>query len=174
MNKTFLKVGQVKVENGYLVKTEGEMVPVFHPEFVDAQLEADFIIKFAEAAKSKDFVGKQADSLEQFQKEFADKYNSTQVVEHITAPRKPSNKLNKQLAEEALAQINYSEKVSNVNKINKFLQQFNVIRDFEGYVDKNGNKVEGGLYFIEEVVRLPKIYTMKEITSAVKSCIDLI
>ena len=50
------------------------------------------------------------------------------------------------------------------SKINKFLSQFNIVNEFE----------EFGLFFDQDIVKLNKIYTIKEITAAVKAVIDLL
>ena len=74
------------------------------------------------------------------------------------------NTTHKKLVDEALAWIDFDKKSSKTEKVNKFLQQFNVINEFE----------EIGLFFEDEIVKIDKIYTMKEIIEAVEATVDLL
>ena len=56
MSKVFLNSKGVKVENSYLVKTEGNMVPVYHKEFVEAQLAADLAEAINKASQAENDV----------------------------------------------------------------------------------------------------------------------
>jgi hypothetical protein len=63
-----------------------------------------------------------------------------------------------------MAFLDNHKEISKVEKINQFLQQFNVINEFETF----------GLFFDQEIVKLGNIYTMAEITTAVTETIDLL
>lgn len=163
MSKLFVKKGELSLINGGYVVAGEKQTPVYNEEFIAAQIHAEWIITFAEKAKNKDFVGKEADDLAdvilETMKALGDK-----EVKYVSAPKKVSTELTDKLKAEALNFINHDKETSKVNKINKFLQQFNVIKEFE----------EFGLYFEEDIVKLEKVYTIKEIVKAVESVIELV
>lgn len=160
--KQFLKKGQVVLVNGGYLSNDKE-APINNDAFVKAQKHAEYIITFAEMAKGKDFKGKQADSLEELKaavtKSLADK-----DVAFVEKPTEVTKKLSKQLADEAMAFVKYQGEATKVEKINKFLQDFVILKDFEDY----------GLFFEDGIVKLNKIYTLAEVVTAVQSTIDLI
>jgi hypothetical protein len=163
MSKVFLTSKDLTIlGNGYLV-TEGNK-PVCNAEFVIAQRNADYVVKFAEAIKGKDFKGKEAVCLETFKAEFNSSFNKENVVNHLAVPTAPVRSINNQLKEEALAWVNYQGEKESNEKANAFLQRFNVIAEFE----------EFGLFFESEVCKLNKIYTMEEIKEAVKATVNLV
>lgn len=162
MNKVFLKQDQVNLINGgYL--TNGE-TPIYNEKFVNAQIHAEYVITFAAMAKDKDFVGKEVDSLDKFKNEVLETLYSKKVKEHVKGPKKPENTLHEKLKSEALDFIKFQEGTSNAEKVNNFLSKFDVIAEFE----------EFGLFFEQDIVKLNKIYTMKEIVKAVESVINLL
>lgn len=163
MSKIFVKNGELELKNGgYLVigKTE---TPIFNENFVAVQKHAEWVVTFAEKAKGKDFIGKQADSIADVKAEVL-KALSKSNVEYVKAPKEVKRELIDKLQEEALAFIKFHGETSKTEKINKFLQQFNVIKEYEDF----------GLYFEENICKLNKIYTIKEIVKAVKTVIDII
>lgn len=162
MGKQFLKNGQVSLVNGgYLTSNDGKSVG--HTEFVAAQKSAEYVITFAELAKGKDFVGKKADSLEDLKSQVASAL-ATKERTFVTKPTEVTKPLTKQLADEAMAFMNFQKEGSKVDKINGFLQQFNVLAEFE----------EHGLFWDEQIVKLNKIYTLQEVVDATTSVIDLL
>lgn len=163
MNKEFLTSSEVFVVKGYLSSKSDKVSPVFNKALVDAQKHAEYVVTFAEKAKGKDFVGKPADSIADLRAEVY-KSLSKNATEYVKAPEKVEKSLHKQLADEALSFIKYDKELSKVDKVNKFLQQFNTVQEFE----------EVGLFFEQDIVKLNKIYTIAEIVSAVESVIDLI
>ena len=163
MNKEFLTKEEVFVVKGYISKDAKKVTPVANYEFLAAQNHAEYVITFAEKAKGKDFVGKEADSIEDLKVE-VEKALSQKNTQYVKAPKKVEKKLQKQLADEALAFIKYDEKLSKTDKINEFLQQFNAIQEFE----------EVGLFFEQDIIKINKIYTIDEIVKAVTSVIDLL
>lgn len=160
MSKTFLKVKELSLENGGYLTGKGK--PVANAEFHKAQKHAEYVITLAKLAKGKDFKGKKADSIEDLKTLVAKQLASTEVVEFVKSPKKPKRAVTESLKEEALAFIAFEEEGDNAKKINKFLQQFNVINDFENH----------GLFFDSDISKLTKIYTMKDIIAAVTSMID--
>ena len=63
MSKIFVKKEELALINGgYLVIKEKE-TPVYNEQFIAVQKHAEWVVTFAEKAKGKDFVGKQADSI---------------------------------------------------------------------------------------------------------------
>ena len=166
MNKVFLKAGQVELKNGgYLVSTGKNELPVVHTELFKALEQAKRLIVLAEKVKGKDFIGKQADRLEDVYAE-VDKELSKKSVIYVEQPKEVSQEITNKLVEEAFAFMNFAETSCKTDKINGFLQQYNVIKKFE----------EVGLYFEynDTEVNFDKIYTIAEITEAAKVVIDLI
>lgn len=162
MSKFLKRTEITTVNGGYLVEKEGQS-PINHPKFVELQKQAEYIITFAKHAKGKDFEGKKADSLADVRKA-VNKELYQNKPEYVSKPEKIEETLNKKLKDEAMAFMNYKDEVSKVDKINNFLQQFNVLAEFE----------EFGLFFENGIVKLNKIYTMEEIVNAVKETINLL
>lgn len=163
MSKIFVKKEELTLVNGGYVVTKEKETPVFNTEFIAVQKHAEWVVTFAEKAKGKDFVGKVPDSIESVKEEVR-KALSSKGVEYVKAPKKVKQDLTEKLQEEALAFIKYQGESSKTEKINKFLQQFNIIQEFE----------EFGLYFEEDICKLNKIYTIEEIVKAVTEVIDII
>ena len=163
MSKIFVKKSDLALINGgYLVTGKNE-TPVFNEKFISVQKHAEWVITFAEKAKGKDFVGKQADSIADVKAEVL-KALSGSDIQYVTAPKSVKRELTEKLQKEALDFINNDKETLKTVKINKFLQQFNTIKEFE----------EFGLYFEEDICKLNKIYTIEEIVEAVTLIIDLV
>jgi len=163
--KQFIKVGELKlVGSGYLTNSKEE--PVTNESFVKEQKHAEFVCVLAEKAKGKDFKGKNADSMEALKHEVWHLLNGNKVKAYIDAPVKPTATIGEKLKKEAVDFINYNRDTEKIEKVNKFLNQFNSISEYE----------EFGLYFgqPDSPVKLNKIYTMKEIIDSTNSVIDLL
>ena len=163
MSKIFVKNGELALINGGYLVTGKAQTPVCSLEFVAVQKHAEWVVTFAEKAKGKDFVGKTADSLASVKAEVA-KALAKSDVKYVTPPTEVKGDLTAKLREEAMAFINFNQESSKADKINKFLQQFNVVQEFE----------EFGLYFEENICKLNKVYTIKEIVAAVTEVIDVL
>lgn len=163
MTKVFLTSDQLEVKSGYLSVKGDKMAPVTNEAFIAAQKHAEYIITFAEKAKGKDFKGKCADSLSSLKADVI-KELASKTKKFVNDPEKPKQVTTEKLTNEALAFIGFAEESTKTDKINKFLAQFEIIDEFE----------EIGLFFNSEIVKINKIYTMKEIIEAVKSVIDLL
>lgn len=160
--KQFLKNTEVQLINGgYLSNKEGK--PVYNLQFINAQKHAEYVVTFATLAKGKDFTGKKADSLLDLEIEVR-KALQEKAPKFIEGPEAPSSTMTDKLAAEAKAFMTYKDGSNKVEKTNEFLQQFNIIKEFEDF----------GLFFEDDIVKLNKIYTMEEIISAVSSVIDLL
>lgn len=162
MSKQFLKSGEIQLVNGGYLSNKDEK-PVFNSDFVVAQEHAHYIMTFAKLAKGKDFEGKEVDSLDDLKKEVAAAL-ADEAPEYVKAPKEVKRPTTDKLAEEALAFVKYNEDKSKAEKVNAFLQQFNILKEFEDF----------GLFFEEDIVKLKKIYTLKEVVSAVEETIDLL
>lgn len=163
MSKIFVKKNELNLINGgYLVTGKNE-TPVYNLDFIAAQRHAEWVVTFAEKAKGKDFIGKVPDTIEDVREEVK-KALSDNEVKYIDTPKKVKQDLTEKLQNETLAFIKFLGENSKTEKINKFLQQFNLIQEFE----------EFGLYFKEDICKLNKIYTIEEIVKAVTEVIDLI
>lgn len=165
MGKQFLKKDQVTLANGgYLVKTDENQTPVFNGEFVKVQEHAHYVVQFANLAKTKDFRGKKADTLEDLKRELSVLLDNNKAIEFVKAPTAVSRELTDKLKEEALSFLDYHSASEKVAKINVFLQQFKLLNEFETF----------GLFFQDDVVKLNKIYTLQEVIDAVTATIDLV
>lgn len=165
MTKTFLNSKEVEVNKGYLsvVNESNKMTPVSNAAFIEAQKQAEWVVTFAKLAKGKDFKGKTADSLESLKSEVS-KELAAKATKYVDVPKVEKGKITIQLADEALAFIKGAEDKTKAEKVNNFLQQFNILQEFE----------EVGLFFEQEIVKIEKIYTVTEIVEAVNSVIDLL
>jgi len=159
----FLKSKDLKLVNGGYLVTKDD-TPVFNEEFVSLQQHAEYIITFAKLAKGKDFVGKPADSIESLQTQVKELLYSTKNTVFIASPTVVGRPVTESLKLEALAFLDFQDSLSDTTKINAFLQQFKLLAEFE----------EFGLFFTEDVVKLNRIYTMKEVINAVTSTIKLL
>ena len=160
--KTFLKKGSLALVNGGYLTAGKDNAPVYNTEFNKAEKHAEYVVKLAEAAKGKDFQGKKADSFDDLKDSVARDLAVTSVIEHVAGPKKPKQTVSDNLYKEAMAFMSFEEGSDNADKINEFLQAFNVINEFE----------EFGLFFDEDISKLNKIYTMEEVVAAVTSMVD--
>jgi hypothetical protein len=160
--KKFLKNAELQLVNGGYV-TDKKGIPVTNEEFIKAQLAAEYIITYSEIAEKKDFVGKKADTIDSVVRETNELlYNKK--IKFVETPEEIARPVEQSLMLEALSFISFKKDVSKTDKINEFMQQFIVLKDFE----------EFGLFFEEGIVKLNKIYTVQEITEAVVKSIDLL
>jgi hypothetical protein len=139
---------------GYLVSTESKK-PVFHSEFVSQQMQAEYVVKLAEAVKDKNFTVGKVDNLAEIKQAVLASLNDS-AKKYVSEPNKPTSKVNDELVQFALDFDKYHEQTSTSKKINEFMQQFNKIDDVE----------QVGDYFTEGVIKLRKIYTIAEILEA--------
>ena len=154
----FLKSSELELNPaGYLVSTVSNK-PVTHTEFVAQQKSAEYVVKLADAISGKKFVADKVDDLAAIKKEVLDSINKTAKRSYVDAPVKPTNDINDQLVQFALDFVKYEDTSVQTEKINEFMQQFNVIDNVESV----------GEYFTEGLVKLAKIYTIEEILAAVK------
>jgi hypothetical protein len=163
MSKIFVKSSDLKLVNGGYCVVGKEQTPVFNAEFMAVQKHAEWVVTFAEKAKGKDFEGKKADSIADVKAEVA-KALASKKLQYVTPPTKVKGDLTDKLKAEALAFINFNGETTKVEKINEFLQGFNILQEFE----------EFGLYFSQDICKLNKVYSMKEVIEAVTSVIDLL
>ena len=161
--KTFLKSTEVALVNGGYVSTKTGEKPVTNKSFVKAQKHAEYIVTFASMAAEKDFVGKKADCLTDLVKDVKNALAAKATV-YVEGPKKAKKKLTDELAAEAMAFMKFNETTSKTEKINAFLAQFDILNEFEKF----------GLFFKDGVVKLNKVYTMKEVIDAVTKTIDLL
>ena len=115
-------------------------------------------------SKGKNFTKTKVDSIEELTAEVMDAISKKNEISFVDAPKKPKLTTKTKLAEEALAFVKYGEDVEKVSQINEFLSEFEILKDFEDH----------GLFFDEGVVKLNKVYTLKEVVDAVTETIDII
>lgn len=163
MSKQFLKKNEVELKNGgYLSNKKGD--PIYNGEFVQAQRSAEYIMEFAKVAKGKNFKHAKIDSLSDVKAEVMRAIEAKRTTSFVDKPAEVKRPTHDKLAAEALAFVEFKEDSLKVDKINNFMQQFTVLKDFE----------EHGLFFESEIVKLNEIYTLEDITKAVSDTIDLL
>lgn len=160
--KKFLKASEVELINGGYV-SDKDGTPWTNEAFITAQKSAEYIVKFAELAKGKNFKSTKVDSLSDLRNEVEKSLEDTKVS-FVTVKKPSAGELTTKLKKEALDFINAVEGSDKTEKINNFLQSFTILKDFEDH----------GLFFEQGVVKLNKIYTLEEIIKAVTETIDLL
>lgn len=158
----FLKQSEVKLENGgYLVDVKKN--PIFNKDFIIAQQSAHYIINFARLAKTKNFTETKVDTLEELKAEVT-RVLKDKTVKFVEAKNPEIGELNLKLRVEAMNFMEARDNAEKAEKVNAFLQQFTILKEFE----------EFGLFFTEDVVKLDKIYSIDEIVKAVEETIELL
>lgn len=151
----FLTKEQVELKNGgYLTSKDG--VAVNHDEFVKLQTEAHYLVNLANTVRATDFTVKEPITFEQVVEKVKAQLNDEKRV-YVQKPAEVKRKLTDQLAEEALAWVGFQKDQTKAEKLNRILQKFNVIAEFE----------EFGLYFSDGIVKLKELYTLEQIIEAV-------
>lgn len=164
MSKQFLKSTEVTLLNGGYLSNKETKKPIYNGVFVSAQNHANYIVTFAKLAKDKDFKGKKADSISDLKMEVHKLLSKQEKIQFVEAPKEVKRPTHDKLAEEALKFMNFEKDKERSEKVNNFLQQFAVLKEFEDF----------GLFFDEEIVKLDKIYTLEEVVDAVNETIDLL
>jgi len=153
----FLTAKQLELNAaGYLISKDSKK-PVTHVDFVKQQQSAEYIVKFAEAIKDKNFTVSEVDNLQEIKASVMAAINDT-AKSYVSEPAKPTSKVKDELVKYALDFVNYEDSKVEVSKINEIMNEFNKIDDVESVGD----------YFSEGVVKLNAIYSIKQILAAVK------
>lgn len=157
----FLTAKQLELNAaGYLISKDSKK-PVTHVDFVKQQQSAEYIVKFAEAIKDKNFTASKVDNLQAIKASVMAAINDT-AKSYVSAPSKPTSKVQDELVKYALDFVNYEDSKVEASKINEIMNEFNKIDDVESVGD----------YFSEGVVKLNAIYSIKQILAAVKITAD--
>ena len=117
MSKFFVKKDELNLVNGGYVTFGEKQIPVYNEQFIAVQKHAEWVVTFAEKAKGKDFVGKQADSIADVKAEVL-KALSKSDVEYVKAPKEVKRELTDKLQEEALAFIKFTGRMLTIEKNN--------------------------------------------------------
>jgi hypothetical protein len=161
---TFLNAAQVEVNKaGYLVVV-GTTTSVYNEEYLAAQKQAAYVVELAKVVKTKDFVGKKADSLNEAVTETMANLNKANKTDFGLTSTKPSMDFHDKLKAEAMSFISFQKDSTENERVNDYMQRFSVLKNFE----------EFGLYFEEKIVKLNRIYTLSEVLEAVKQVINLL
>jgi len=153
----FLTAKQLELNAaGYLISKESKK-PVNHVDYVKQQQSAEYLVKFAEAIKDKNFTASKVDNLQEIKASVIAAINDT-AKSYVSAPSKPTSKVQDELVKYALDFVNYEDSKVEVSKMNEVMNEFNKIDDVESVGD----------YFSEGVVKLNAIYSIKQILAAVK------
>ena len=159
---TFLKEDGLKLQDGGYLVTAKEGKPVANAEFEKAQKRAEYIVTLAGLAKGKDFKGTKAESFSDLAALAHSQLSAVAVTEFVKAPKEKKAPIREAMLKEALDFIEFNKGTDSAKKVNAFLQEFNIINEFETF----------GLFFGSSITKLNKIYTMKEVVDAVESMID--
>jgi len=151
----FLKNNELALVNGgYLVAGE---TPVNHEEFVTLQKDAHYLVNLANTVRATNFEVKEAITFDQVVKEVTNKLNDEKRI-YVTAPEAAKTPTLDKLQKEALAWLGSKQDEGKAEKLNRIMQKFNVIAEFE----------EFGLYFsTDKIVKLQALYTLEQIVEAV-------
>ncbi len=158
----FLKKNDLLLVNGgYLVSNiKEEQMPVNHDQFVQKQKEAHALVTLANKVKNADFTIKIPVTFEQLRQEVTKEINEQEQKTYVASPTKPSLSVTESLQLEAMKWLDFEKIKGQSDRVNKMLQTFNIIDEFETF----------GLYFnTNEIVKLSKIYTIEEIVSAMQT-----
>lgn len=157
----FLTAKQLELNAaGYLISKDSKK-PVNHVDYVKQQKSAEYIVKFAEAIKDKNFTASKIDNLQAIKDSVIAAINDT-AKSYVSAPAKPTSKVQDELVKYALDFVNYEDSKIEASKMNEIMNEFNKIDDVESVGD----------YFTEGVVKLNAIYSIKQILAAVKITAD--
>ena len=157
----FLTAKQLELNAaGYLISKDSKK-PVNHVDYVKQQKSAEYIVKFAEAIKDKNFTASKVDNLQAIKASVIAAINDT-AKSYVSAPAKPTSKIQDELVKYALDFVNYEDSKVETSKMNEIMNEFNKIDDVESVGD----------YFTEGVVKLNAIYSIKQILAAVKITAD--
>jgi hypothetical protein len=153
----FLKNNELALVNGgYLVEGETQ-IPVNHEEFVALQKDAHYLVNLANTVRATNFEVKEAITFDQVVKEVTNKLNDEKRT-YVTAPEAAKTPTLDKLQKEALAWLGSKQDEGKAEKLNRIMQKFNVIAEFE----------EFGLYFsTDKIVKLQALYTLEQIVEAV-------
>ena len=155
----FLKKSEITLVNGGYLSASKDDSPVSHDGFVQAQNKAHYLVTLAANLVGKNFKAAKIDNFNDVVTATVNAINSANVVKYASDPSKPETPLKNQLAEEAMAWINFDKTSTVANQVNQAMQEFNILKDFE----------DNGLFFSEGIVRLNRIYTVAEILAAVEA-----
>jgi hypothetical protein len=151
----FLKNNELQLVNGgYLVTGE---TPVNHEEYVQLQKEAHYLVNLANTVRATDFAVKDVITFDQVVKEVTVKLNDEKRT-YVNAPEEVKTPTLDKLQKEALAWLGNKADEGKAEKLNRIMQKFNILADFESF----------GLYFTtDKIVKLQALYTLEQIVEAV-------
>lgn len=151
----FLTKAELELKNGgYLTSNTGDAVT--HPEFVNLQKEAHYLVNLANTVRATDFKVKEAITFDQVVKQVTDKLNDEKRT-YVSTPAPEKTPTLDKLQKEALAWLGNKKGEQTTDKLNRILQKFNVVAEFE----------EFGLFFSQGIVKLKELYSLEQIVEAV-------
>lgn len=153
----FLKNNELALVNGGYLVEGATQVPVNHEEFVTLQKDAHYLVNLANTVRATNFEVKEAITFDQVVKTVTEKLNDEKRT-YVTAPEAAKTPTLDKLQKEALAWLGSKQDEGKAEKLNRIMQKFNVIAEFE----------EFGLYFsTDKIVKLQALYTLEQIVEAV-------
>jgi hypothetical protein len=153
----FLKNNELALVNGGYLVEGATQVPVNHEEFVALQKDAHYLVNLANTVRATNFEVKEAITFDHVVKQVTEKLNDEKRT-YVTAPEAAKTPTLDKLQKEALAWLGSKQDEGKAEKLNRIMQKFNVIAEFE----------EFGLYFsTDKIVKLQALYTLEQIVEAV-------
>lgn len=153
----FLKKGELAVVNGGYLVEKGTEFPMFHKDFVKLQQEAHYLVNLANTVRATDFEVKEPVTFESVVARVKNKLND-ESRQFVGKPEAPARKITDTLAKEALGWMSFKKDESKAEKINRIMQKFNTLAEFE----------EFGLYFsFDNIVKLKELYSLEQIIEAI-------
>jgi len=153
---TILRKEQVTLTAGYLTDFAEKLV--INTDFVHAQTRAHYYITLADELSEANMENVQGENFQSVLSRTLDKLNNETNRTYVNVPTKPATPKLDAIEAECQAWMNNEDDIIAVDKINKIMQQFNIIEDFE--------KV--GIPFTSGTVKLNNIYSIEQITNAIK------
>ena len=151
----FLKNNELELKNGgYLTSKDGDAVT--HPEFVKLQQEANYLVNLANTVRATDFEVKEAITFDQVVKQVTERLNNEKRT-YVSTPTPEKTPTLDKLQKEALAWLGNKEGEAKTEKLNRILQKFNTIAEYEDF----------GLFFSQGIVKLKELYSLEQIVEAV-------
>jgi hypothetical protein len=142
------------VNGGYLVTGE---TPVNHTEYVNLQKEAHYLVNLANTVRATNFEVKEAITFDQVVKKVTLGLNNEKRT-YVASPEVVATPTLDKLQKEALSWLGNKENEGKTEKLNRILQKFDIIAEFE----------EFGLYFsTDKIVKLQALYSLEQIVEAV-------
>lgn len=155
----FLKKNDLALINGGYLVNKTTKAPVYNEDFVGAQKEAKMLVLLAERVKVANFESVKGDKFEDIVDSLNTELSREEIKVYKEGPEAVKMPTVEKLKKEALSWLNFKEEETKSQNVNRLMQRFNILSDFENF----------GLFFNEEKIeKLSHIYTIAEILNAIE------